>query len=179
MAWSNKGLSLIGTLVAVVILALVVVVASRLTARTQQAARLSRENFAAATAAREGLELVRAMRDTNWFLQRSDNRHWTHGLCTNPDTGETFDERQFTLDARTVRRLNPVGDSETSLLTIGSSGEWTHHAEGKPTPYHRVLAVDCRDRDVSIVVTARVSWPSNAGLERTLILSERLYDWFQ
>lgn len=181
MASSNKqaGLSLLGTLVAVIVLATVVVVASRLTARTQQAGRLSREDFAAATIAREGLELVRAVRDTNWFLARSDNRHWTHGLCTNPDTGEIFAERQFTLDAATVRRLDPVGDSQASLLSIADNGEWTHHTAGTPTPYKRVLTVDCRDRDVGLIVTSTVSWLSNAGVERTLTLRERLYDWLQ
>lgn len=181
MAWSNKqaGLSLLGTLVAVIVLALAVVIGSRLTARTQQAGRLSRESAIAATAAREGLELVRAVRDTNWFLQRSDNRHWTHGLCTNPNTGETFDERQFTLDAKTVRRLEPVGDSQSSLLTVENNHEWTHSSSGQPTPYRRVLTVDCRDRDVGLIVSAAVTWVSNSGQERTLTLSERLYDWYE
>lgn len=180
MGWSNNqqaGLSLVGTLVAITVLALVIIVSSRLTARTQQASRISRESFIAATAAREGLELVRAMRDTNWFLERSDQRHWTHGLCTNPDTGEIFEERQFTLDPMTVRRLDPVGDSEQSLLYIAESNEWTHAVTGQPTPFHRVLTVDCRDRDVGLIVTAAVTWTSSTGQDRTLTLSERLYDW--
>lgn len=181
MASFNKqsGLSLLGTLIAVIVLAVVIIAASRLTARTQQAGRISRESFAAATVAREGLELVRAMRDTNWFLKRSDGRHWTHGLCSNPATGEVASERQFTLDPVTVRRLDPVGDIENALLTISDHGEWTHDPTGQPTMFSRVLSVDCQDLDVGIIVTSTVTWTSSTNQARELILRERLYDWFQ
>ncbi|MEK7556590.1 MAG: hypothetical protein AAB538_01300 [Patescibacteria group bacterium] len=187
MAWSNGnnnnqstqlGLSLLGTLLAAFLLATTAVVVSRLVARTERATQTSREFIVATAVGREGLELVRAVRDTNWFLKRSDNRHWTKGLCSNDDTGEQFSEtREFTLDADTVRRLESVGDSDKSALHIASNAEWVHDITPRATPYQRLLSVDCRDKDVSILVTAKVNWRGGDRQEHEWTVSERLYDW--
>lgn len=169
MAWSNnRGLSLLGTLLAAFLLTATAVATSQLVARTQRASGSSREALTAIMLAREGLELVRALRDTNWFLSLSDNRQWTQGLC---------DQEEFTLDARAVRNLDGSGDSEKAQLYIADNGEWTHEESEKATAFRRSLSIDCSDQGISLLVTSRVTWPSGGKGERTWIVSERLYDW--
>lgn len=169
MAWlNNKGLSLVGTLLAAFLLVTVGLAASQLAARSGRASASSREGLVASALAREGLELTRVLRDTNWFLRASDHRHWSQGLCE----GE-----QFTIDAKAVRELDGVGDFENDKLFIANNGEWVHEATGRETPFRRRLHVDCRDKDVSFLVTAAVTWHEATAQERTWTISERLYDW--
>lgn len=165
---NNKGLSLIGTLLAVFILATTAVASSQLIARTQRASRESKEALVATMLAREGLELVRALRDTNWFLGRSDNRQWTVGLC---------EREEFTIDASIVRNLNDVGDFEENQLYIANNGEWVHEETDTKTPFRRSIQLDCSDQDVSLLVTSRVTWREGNESKRTWTVSERFYDW--
>lgn len=173
----NNGFSLIGVVMAVVLLTAAVVVVTRLMAQTSTIGRTSRDIFIAANLGREGLELVRAVRDTNWFLEPSDGRHWTHGLCSNSATGDEFTAtRTFTLDAASVRDLDPVGNDAQSELYITNNGEWTHAVTENPTPYQRVISVDCSDKDVSIAVESIIAWTGRNG-ERSWFVKESLYDW--
>lgn len=181
MAWWNSktqaGLSLLGTLLAAFLLATTAVAVSHLVARTQRASASSRERIIATAIGREGLELVRAVRDTNWFLQPSDARPWTFGLCSDMNGNEFFEKREFTLDAKTVRQLDPVGDGESAQLYVAGNGEWIHESTSHATPYQRLLSVDCSDKDVSMLVSAQVTWPGRDGNDRQWTVRERLYDW--
>lgn len=167
---NQAGLSLLGTLLAAFLLASTAAAVSQLVARTQRASLTTRELFTATLVAREGIELVRAHRDTNWFLKISDNRVWTQGLCDGPE---------FTLDPATVRHLNPVGDKDTSALFVASNGAWTHEAGPQTTPYQRVLKVDCSDKDKSILITSTVTWRGSDHRDHEWQVSERLYDWYR
>lgn len=167
---NQNGLSILGTLLATFLLASTVAAVSQLVARTQRVSLTSREVFTATTVAREGIELIRAYRDTNWFLKVSDNRAWTQGLC---------DGSEFTLDPGTVRHLNPVGDKDKSALYITPSGDWTHEATTKTTPYKRVLKIDCSDKDKSVLITSTVTWRGGDRQNHEWQVSERLYDWYR
>ncbi len=170
-SWKTKtyGLSLLGTLLAAFLLTSTAVAMSQLAVRTERSTQTNRELQTATALGREGVELVRALRDTNWFLGRDDGRHWTEGLC---------DTTEFTLDPATVRRLDPVGDKEKSPLYIADNGEWVHEETGQPTAYERLLSVDCGEKDTSILVTAAVSWRGADRGNHQWVVSERLYDWF-
>lgn len=176
---SPAGLSLLGTLVAAFLLATTATAVSQLVARSERASQESRARFVATTIAREGLELVRALRDTNWFLGQTDSNHnWLEGLCSDSGTGEEFlGVREFTVDSAGVRSLDPVGDHEQAALFIQNNDEWTHVPSARPTFYQRQLAMDCSDQEVSVLVTATVTWQGRRGSEQIWTVSERLYDW--
>lgn len=165
---NNRGLSLLGTLLSAFLLGSAVVAVSQLVVRTERSTQTSRELLAATALGREGIELVRALRDTNWFLRPSDGRHWTQGLC---------DKTEFTLDARAVRQFDPAGDKESAPLSRADNGEWVHQSTGQPTPYQRVLSVDCGEKDTSILITARVAWQGADRKDHEWVISEKLYDW--
>lgn len=169
MAWlnHNQGLSLLGTLIAVFVLSTVALAGSQLVVRTGQSVRLSRESFTATLLGREGLELVRALRDTNWFLRRSDSRRWTQGLCAG----------DFTLDPDMVRRLTGMGDLAAAQLYIAHNGEWLHTVTDHPTPYQRLLTVNCSQSDTTVLVTAKITWQGADGRSHAWNISEQLYDW--
>ena len=173
----NSGFSLLGVVLAVVLMTSAIIVVTRLMAQSSVIGSTSRDIFIAANLGREGLELVRAVRDTNWFLEPSDGRHWTHGLCSDAVSGNEFTEtRFFTLDSAAVRDLDPVGSDAESELYVSSNGEWGHAVNGHPTPYQRVISVDCRNKDIYIEVESIIAWAGRNG-DRSWSVKERLYDW--
>lgn len=168
---NNKGFTLIEVLVALFILVTITFAVIHLITRSQQVAGLAQENFVAVNIAREGLELVRATRDTQWF-QDPDRANWI------PDT---MCGGNFTLDAVTVRSHATVFSSGDGALYIADNGEWTHALTNTPTPYKRTLAVDCSNKDGDpsyVTVSATVTWVSR-GQARNVVLKEKLYNWLQ
>lgn len=186
----QDGISLLGVVVAVVLMASSALATARLVVRSDQAAALAREKFVAANLAREGLELIRWVRDNNHFAADAD-RSWTSGLC-NPGQDEGFTGmRQFAIDARSAHQQGQVIDlSSTELiesLLYLDGEEWTHTITSSPTRYSRDLSVDCSEKaeDLTnpaqpkpafITVTSRVRWLYR-GNEKSVVIKEQLYDW--
>src|SRR5688572_8908250 len=75
----NSGMTLIGVLVATLILTSGALAVVGLMAQTEKNSGLSQEKFVAANLAREGLELVQAYRDHNWFVTPAVP--WALGIC--------------------------------------------------------------------------------------------------
>ena len=179
----EQGITLVGVLVAAFIVATGVVAVSRLTARAQQFTGVGREITQASSLSREGLELVRAVRDSNWFKQ-NDRTHWLDsGICA--ATGQDFSEnnRQLIIDAEMVRQIysgnHQLGPGEAALYLQPSSHAWTHDASGQKTPYKRTISIDCSSKNNEpklITVTSQVTW-SSRGQDRQVTLSEKLYNW--
>lgn len=183
--WSQRGLSLLDVLLASTIIAVGTIATARLMAQSQHFSLSGRDTFIASNLTREGLELVRAVRDTNWFLARGDGRHWTTGLC-DPGSDSSFTgQREFTLDATQARRLEPVGDIAHADLFLTDAGEWTHRPTSQKTRFRRRVSVDCQFKNgnpnhakntESITVTATVAWQQDEK-DRSLVIKEILYNW--
>lgn len=160
----QKGLSLIGVVVAVSILATSAIVVSRLVVETQRLAAISRDKFVAINLAREGLELVRVVRDTN-AIDTDDATGWKDDICTDQDFNNFEIYEQGVYEWLKGRRASPINSNQDY--------------EGD---YHRTIDIDCRsDEDglVSkgrIIVTAQVTW-RNKNDEKSVEVKEHLYDW--
>lgn len=180
--WNNtNGFSLLSVLIAAMMVSTGSIAAASLVVRADQVAVQAQERFVAVQIAREGLELVRARRDSNWFGRAGDAaRTWMDGLCEQP---------VFMLDANMVRtgetviEVDPASTAAGRLylipVTAGRGGEWTHQAEvpAKPTQYERIISLDCARKDEGVVqVTSLVRWAGRPGQPR-VILKEELYDW--
>lgn len=166
---SNQfGFTLLEVLVALSFLTVISLSTIQLITRARQSADLARQDFVAVNLAREGLELVRAVRDTNWFLIPDRSLWIDEDMC-----------QSFTYDASKLRAEDPVGPQGASILYIQANGEWTHTPSGVPTQYSRVFEVDCseKDNDPGIVtVTSRVTW-QDRGTPHEVALKEKLYNW--
>lgn len=68
---SKAAFTLIETIIGVAVIALVITAAAALTQSSLQTARATMQDFIAYHQAEEGLEIVRAMRDSNWLQNRS------------------------------------------------------------------------------------------------------------
>lgn len=175
---SQEGFTLIGVLVALTMVSVVTIGIAQLMTRAEQVVQIARSEFIATNLAREGLELVRSVRDTNWFTD--DNRaHW-------------IDDRmcgQFTYDANDARHHHsPGGIDKAQLFIHGSNQEWRHSGSSSEiTLFSRILEVDCTEKDndpadpnanpAFVLVTSRVFWEER-GQEREVVLKEKLYNWF-
>ena len=197
---SRRGFTLIGLLLAFALVVIVVVALGTLTASIFRASRSSKERFIATALAREGVELVRSLRDDNWF----STPRGTTSIKWRGDSAGTTDERRraicngtWIIDVEDPRLRAPAGASaEGELFLASGSGDtvYGHTAGGSPTIYRRRITIttggtgsgDCGEsvtptqspRPNPVLVTSRVEWrerPTDPLL--SLDLHQRLYDW--
>lgn len=160
----QKGLSLIGVVVAVSILSISTIVVTRVIVETQRLAAVSRDKFVAVNLAREGLEIVRAVRDTN-ALDEDDTTNWLDFICAGQDFNNFEIYENGVYEWIRNRRSSP----------INSPKDYTGD-------YHRTINIDCRTDGASItekgriIVTAKVTW-KNQDVEKSVEVKEYLYDW--
>lgn len=174
---SSSGISLISVLVALALLATTAVAVSRIVVTSAGGSRVSRETFVATQLAREGLELIRAHRDTNWFKKTTD---WTADLCpsgTNP-VNLRFDSA-MALAAQP--ELVDIGTNAIKLYRT-SSNQFVHQNSSGNTDanYSRYMTIVCQNKDTDppyIDVTSSVTWQTR-GVNHRLDLKERLFNWF-
>jgi len=146
---SESGLSLLGVLVATFILAGSVVAIAQLVAANQSNAGIARERFTATTLAREGLELVYAKRDSNWFELGSGEADplnpavtWMSGLCE----GVVVADHSITIEPDPLVDIFITHSPSTAQRRLyqTSNGQYTHIGTGnKETMFERFLELDC------------------------------------
>ncbi len=180
MSRKNKGFTLIGVVVATSIAGFLVIVIIQLLTRADRIVDRGRNIFIATNIAREGLELVRAKRDTNWFSNSNKNLWLDKGLCAENGNDYTDRNRTFVIDSKMVRNNNGVRTGE-GFLYIQPNGEWSHDPLAGKTPvYSRQITIDCstkNDDPAYITVTSKVKWNTNTG-QQELTLKEKLYNWY-
>ncbi len=176
--WNDKGLTLIGVLVATLIFATILIATLNLSGRSVREIGRSRENFIATNLAREGLELVQFVRDTNMV---SGTTEWTgntkgDALCEGDGERTLITDRQDTI----VRILARSGDDNTQLYLDGDT--YQHDRTDTVVPYHRQITIDCSARntpnDEHISISSRVWWESR-GADHEVVLRTNLYHWYQ
>lgn len=177
-----EGFTLIGVIVAAFIVSVTVVSVVQLMTRQEPLIELTRERLIGTNIAREGLELVRAVRDTNWFADPDRTRWLESGICDDGAVSYSDTDRRFTLDATMVQTGSGVGDVDQPRLYIQGNNLWTHDDADPSAQYSkfdRILSVDCSTKDSSppfVTVSSFVSWVGRSGPE-TLVLKEKLYNW--
>lgn len=131
------------------------------------AGRYSADRFVATNLAMEGIEIVRAIRDSNW-LATSPPKTWNEGL----DAGE------YLVDYRNTSLL-PFANQFLNISNIDPypKGYYSYDA-GQPTKFKRKITLDpastgCSDYpDDCISVLSEVTWGANS-----VVLEDRLYNW--
>lgn len=193
----RRGQSFIEAMVAITIIVTSITSALALVSSSLTAMRISGSEVIAANLAREGLEVVRSVRDTNWLSGRAFQFGLTDpsfktarplfDVASGTWTLEFFDLELE--DPQALVYVLPEGTYvQTGVLPIGASA----------SPYRRRLVIDyvCRDGVtgdervhagvgncsgsetlVGLAVRAEISFVTTSGRTRIVQAEERLYDW--
>ena len=194
-----RGQSFIEAMVAITIIITAISSSLALIQSSITASRIGGLQVVAANLAREGIEVIRAMRDTNWLQGRS----FQVGLV---DAGGEKVTRPF-LDQEDGESTLAFGGTtisdDSSRVYVMPDGLF-RQADSQPSgstvsPYNRIAVLDhiCRmdatgaerivdgtatctagtETLVGLAVTVTVRWMGVGGRYQTLVASEHLYDW--
>ncbi len=193
---TQAGLSLLGVLVAVIILSAGVLALTQLMARTQHTVGLAREKFTAALVAQEALELLQAQRDTNWLahdtavtgdcaMNRQSNGRdecWMEAIC-GVDGTSAASAHGIIIDWDVANGITIIHEptAEQQWLYVANAGHWSHALSAQRSPFQRQVTVDCSmqaGEPAYITAMVQVRWQSR-GREQSVTVSERLYNWYK
>ena len=194
----RSGQSIVEAIIATSIVATAVASALTLTAASLNAQKDNEGWMIGTNLAREGVEVVRNIRDSNWLA----GLEWDSGLegegydytaiaMFDPDSGDW--QLEFAPDT-----LGSYG-TEVWRYIAGPIGVYTQNL-GQPndtiaSPFHRLLTLDavCKDQKhnsfaesdehcppgkpkVGIRISSKVAW-SSGGRDRDIEVVETIYDW--
>jgi type II secretory pathway pseudopilin PulG len=194
---NQKGQSLLELLVSMLILVLVLTATITLIVTSINAGRESRNKLIAASLAREGIETVRNIRDSNWVDPTSPA--WTSGLVGNNPVIPFVD-----LSTPTVLYYSTDPQYQTRLFLYNDVYLQGSGVPGLGTEFYRLMYFndiclndttgdeqivdkdstdDCTSlgsgtdyEKVGLRVVSEVHWPSETS-NKKVIIEDRLYDW--
>lgn len=174
----NQGFTLLEAIVAIAILLVAVTSASGLILSSLQNVHVTKNRVVAAYLAQEGIEVVRAIRDTSWINGLDYNANLTPSptpYCAQYDS--------------TVLTSGPC---DYNIYWDGTNpapaGAYTHDSSAEPTIFTREILITaltnpendptCVGPDPAVLqVLSTVSWSGpSAG---SITVEDRLYDWLQ
>jgi prepilin-type N-terminal cleavage/methylation domain-containing protein len=176
---TEKGMTLVETLVAISILAVSIVAPMTLTMQSLSAAYYARDQVIASNLAQEAIEAVRAVRDANILVLAlnsgatcPDDSLPMHLLCDIP-IGQ-----DFIIDVRTdPPEITTCGGECPKLKTdnnlYGHESSWTIE-----TPFRRIVHAEyVSGGEDEIRVTVTVERQAGAHTAPDVVISENLYRW--
>ena len=171
---SDKGFTLIETLVAISLLLIAIVAPMALTTQSLSSAHYSKDQLIASHLAQEAVEALRHVRDGR-VLQIA------HGDVVDLFPGEWTGGDPFTIDTLDDSIVDCPSTGCQSLKTNGELYGYQTGATWKPTIFTRSIRANFipnsgRPKDeVHIEVT--VEWQTSGGHPRSVVISENLYRW--
>lgn len=154
---NSAGFTLIEALVALVLLSLALTPALYVTNFMVGAAAIIRDDTTAANLTQEGIEVIRAIRDTNWF----NGRPYDNGLGTGTWRVE------YNSDALLSLGSNPP-------LKIGNG--IYNYTVGTDTTFHRTIAIS-KTSAMEIKVVSTVTWTAKGNNPKSISAEDHLFDW--
>lgn len=154
---SSKGFTLIELSTAIFVLAVVIIEIYGVFVQTSIATSILSSRLTAAYLAKEGVEITRNIRDTNWV----EGASWKDGLNAG-DWRADYDDGELTLY---------VG----SFLNLTASGFYSYSA-GTPTQFKRKITITNIAADV-LKVSVLIEWQEKAR-QYSFTAEEYLYNWY-
>ena len=155
----NKGFTILELIVAIFVMTVGVLGAYSVVQQIIVYTLVSSSRLTAAYLAQEGIEIVRNIRDTNWFTNPAD---WNNGL-TGCATGCEVD-------------YNTSLSSYTGFFLKYSSTNGYNYSSGDPTKYKRKIIIDSSTNNI-LKVSVLVEW-TEKGNPYTVTVEEHLYNWY-
>lgn len=165
--YKERGTTLIEAMVTVLVLSLGLIPTFTTVLVANNLIHSIQNNLTASFLAQEGLEIVRGMRDFNWFSDQPFNQNFIDG------TYRVDWSSRFPTDL-----VSEYGDGMP--LKINSSGLYNYSA-GYDTGFVRKItitkdATSYAGCDCELKVVSEVSWPDR-GKTKTIKVESHLYDW--
>lgn len=156
---TNAGFTLVEILVTVFLFSLAFTATTFILLTNQKNAVAIKNNLIASGLAQEGIEIVRNIRDNDWFLGNPFGTSMPNG---------TF---RVQWDSRALILLggNPN-------LNIGQTSGVFSYNFGNPTIFARTLEIETVVPNIEKKVTVTVSW-TERGNSRSLSTEEHLFNW--
>ncbi len=164
----NKGFTLLETLVAVAILALVIIGPLELAARAIGYSKMSRNQITASFLAQEAMEYIRNKRDTS--RQSGNINNWvpTSGLTTcNNANGCRIDVINNDVNQCTANCIP---------LKYDSSGGYYNYSIGQDTDFVRIIKISTPTYQEELKIEVTVKWAEKFG-GKSFILTQYLYEY--
>ena len=166
----ERGLTLVEALVSLVVLSLGLIPSLAILTSSTRISALIKNNLIAANLAQEGIEVVRAVRDSNWFAAGNPPFYRYLVDCGGP----------------TTCNWRVAWDTNGPLLALGTnpplkfdSATGTYnYSTGIDTGFKRVITVTkvVSPCDCELKVISRVEW-IRYGVVRTQEVESHLFDW--
>lgn len=171
----SRGMTLIETLVAIVILTVAIVAPMSLTLQSLSASYYARDQVVAFNLAQEAIESVRAIRDGNIL------RVALNGESVSLLDGITIGG-PFTIDTRKTNEPDKGITSCTGTCPVlQTDGDlYGYEAGWDETPYTRTVNVEYVDaQQDEIRIGVEVSWDAGTAQRRTITIYENLHRWVE
>lgn len=163
----SSGFTLVEALVSLVLLTSALVPAFILATDALMLSSRIRNTLIASSLAQEGVEVVRAIRDANWFKP-------TYPLTT------AFSEDLLGCAAGcrvAWDSISPVALSGVSTpLLLNESGLY-QYAGGTESVFSRVITITAQS-DVELVVKSEVTW-NERSIPKSVVVESHLFDWIK
>jgi len=161
---NKNGFSILEVVVAMAIISTGLLGVSSLVIQNFQAQSVNRDYLIASMLAQEGLELVRNIRDSNWY---NGSVNWYDGIYDNNDVDFTID-----YDDTSDFSVDGINNSDARLKLNG--GFYSHDAGGTDTPFYRLIKTSVNGD--ALTATSTVQW-SERGRVHSYIAETVLYNW--
>ncbi len=165
--------------------------------------RVSQNRVEAANFAREGIEIVRSMRDSNWLKFEQNEKvevpvgsgtfvipSWKTGLAVKSYI-ISYDTTLFPQWTLIPCSNNPCSDSQKTIFKVVNATQVIYTqsssvpANSSPTKYRRDIKLEQKNEGAApvslsnveyLIVTSTVTWNDRTGA-KSLVAQTRLYDW--
>ncbi len=153
---NQKGFTLVETLVALVILSMALIPLLTVSSSTNRISAVIQDDLIASGLAQEGVEVVRAIRDTNWLNSRAFNSGLSNG-------DYIANSAATQLTAWSSKPLN---------ISDGLYG----YAAGTPTKFYRTIRITNVNAG-EIRVVSEIAWTTSSNANKTISVEDHLFNW--
>lgn len=153
----QEGFTLVEALVTLVVLSIALGPSLILTTNVSNTTSIVRNNLIAANLAQEGIEVVRAIRDTNWFLGNAFDQGLANGTY----------RVQWNSDSLIALGSNPPIKEDNGLY---------NYSTGSDTIFRRTISI-LKVNAGEIRVISQVIWQEKGGRDRSVMAESHLFNW--
>lgn len=154
---SQEGFTLVETLVSLVILAVALIPIMNLSSSISKVNSALQDSLVASGLAQEGIEVIRAIRDTNWFNNRAFDSGLSDGIY------------QVEWNSTTLLSYN-----NNPTLNL-NSGRYTY-TNGTPSKFSRTIAIT-KINTGELKVVSTVTWIERGGINKSIGAESHLFNW--
>lgn len=165
---NEKGYTLVEAIVAILILSLGILPSLSIVVIANSFSAFIKNNLIATNLAQEGVEVVRAMRDANWF----NGQPFDNGLVPPSFDCTTGCRVQWDSASPITLGTNPP------LLFDSVSGIY-NYLTGVDTIYRRKITITkvAGSCSCELLILAEVTWPERGGRTKTVVVESHLFNW--